>query len=138
MYKIKFKKHFVIHICGIFVYVNLIKIYLNIWYFILDLHQFFIIQINNRTFQNLLLLPTFYIKCNSSALAPFVVDQFDGEDPKEKQSKSSFYRYFYVVLNLGFLVSETVHIYIENPGHWVPVFLMCTISSMVASTLLLV
>lgn len=72
------------------------------------------------------------------ALAAFGADQFDGEDPKEKQSKSSFYRYFYVALNLGFLVSQTLLVYTENLGHWVPVFWLCTIFSVVASMLLLV
>ncbi|TXG62679.1 hypothetical protein EZV62_009673 [Acer yangbiense] len=37
------------------------------------------------------------------ALATFGADQFDEEDPQEKQSKSSFFSYFYVALNLGCL-----------------------------------
>ncbi|KAJ9680719.1 hypothetical protein PVL29_019898 [Vitis rotundifolia] len=37
------------------------------------------------------------------AFATFGADQFDEEDPEEKQSKTSFYSYFYVALNIGFV-----------------------------------
>ncbi|KAK3195026.1 hypothetical protein Dsin_026336 [Dipteronia sinensis] len=59
------------------------------------------------------------------ALATFGADQFDEEDPKEKQSKSSFYSYFYAALNLGYLFSQTVLVYVENIGYWVLVFWIC-------------
>ncbi|PKI70419.1 hypothetical protein CRG98_009194 [Punica granatum] len=71
------------------------------------------------------------------SLAALGADQFDGEDPDEKQSKSSFYSYFYVSLNLGSLVAETVLVYIESMGHWVVVFWMCTGFCMAAYALLL-
>ncbi|PON58652.1 Proton-dependent oligopeptide transporter [Trema orientale] len=71
------------------------------------------------------------------ALATFGADQFDEEDPKEKQSKASFYSYFYVALNLGCLVAETILVYIENMGYWVVGFWTCTISAIVAYVFLL-
>lgn len=71
------------------------------------------------------------------ALAGLGADQFDGEDPEEKQSKSSFYGYFYVALNLGCLVSETVLVYVESLGHWVPVFWLCAGFSVAGYVLLL-
>ncbi|KAI9182493.1 hypothetical protein LWI28_025900 [Acer negundo] len=64
--------------------------------------------------------------------ATFGADQFDEEDPKEKQSKSSFYSYFYVALNLGCLFSETVLAYVENIGYWVLGFWICTGSAIFA------
>ncbi|OWM68151.1 hypothetical protein CDL15_Pgr016351 [Punica granatum] len=42
------------------------------------------------------------------SLATFGVDQFDREDPDEQQSKSSFYSYYYVAVNMGCLVAQTV------------------------------
>lgn len=71
------------------------------------------------------------------ALATFGADQFDEEDPKERQSKASFYSYFYVALNLGCLVAETILVYIENMGYWVVGFWTCTISAVVAYVFLL-
>lgn len=71
------------------------------------------------------------------ALATFGADQFDEEDAKEKQSKSSFYSYFYVALNLGSLVSETVVVYINHVGNWVLGFWLCAGSAVVAFVLLL-
>ncbi|KAK4741308.1 hypothetical protein SAY87_024896 [Trapa incisa] len=71
------------------------------------------------------------------ALAVLGADQFDEDDPDDKQSKSSFYGYFYVALNMGCLVSETVLVYVENLGHWVPVFWACAGFSIVAYVLLL-
>ncbi|KDO85793.1 hypothetical protein CISIN_1g035554mg, partial [Citrus sinensis] len=59
------------------------------------------------------------------ALATFGADQFDEEDPKEKKSKTSFYSYFYIALNLGCLFSETVLVYAENMGYWVLGFWIC-------------
>ncbi|KAK2650577.1 hypothetical protein Ddye_018066 [Dipteronia dyeriana] len=59
------------------------------------------------------------------ALNTFGADQFDEEDPKETQSKSSFYSYFYAALNLGYLFSQTVLVYVENIGYWVLVFCIC-------------
>ncbi|KAM6584056.1 hypothetical protein CsatB_011058 [Cannabis sativa] len=71
------------------------------------------------------------------ALATFGADQFDEEDPKERQSKTSFYSYFYVALNLGSLVAETILVYIENMGYWVVGFWTCTISAIVGYVFLL-
>ncbi|EXB76233.1 Nitrate transporter 1.5 [Morus notabilis] len=71
------------------------------------------------------------------ALATFGADQFDEEDQKEKRSKASFYSYFYVALNLGSLVAETILVYIENMGYWVVAFWTCTISAVVGYVFLL-
>ncbi|KAK0581490.1 hypothetical protein LWI29_014417 [Acer saccharum] len=71
------------------------------------------------------------------ALATFGADQFDKEDPKEKQSKSSFYSYFYVALNLGCLFSDTVLAYVENIGYWVLGFWICIGCAIFAFLLLL-
>lgn len=71
------------------------------------------------------------------ALVTFGADQFDEEDPKEKKSKSSFFAYFYVALNLGCLFSETVLVYIENMGNWVLGFFISTCCGIVGLILLL-
>lgn len=71
------------------------------------------------------------------ALAAFGADQFDEEHSEERQAKTSFYSYFYVALNLGCLVAETVLVYMESMGHWVPAFWICTGSSVVGSLLFL-
>ncbi|CAJ2655589.1 protein NRT1/ PTR FAMILY 7.3-like isoform X1 [Trifolium pratense] len=60
------------------------------------------------------------------ALATFGNDQFDEEEPKEEKSKNLFYSYFYVALNLGSLVAETVLAYIETTGNWVLGFWICS------------
>ncbi|XP_004506506.1 protein NRT1/ PTR FAMILY 7.3-like [Cicer arietinum] len=60
------------------------------------------------------------------AIATFGADQFDEEEPKEQRSKALIYGYFYVALNLGSLVAETVLAYIETTGHWVLGFWICT------------
>ncbi|KAL9668969.1 hypothetical protein QQ045_006510 [Rhodiola kirilowii] len=51
-------------------------------------------------------------------IATFGADQFDVEHPKEGHSKVSFFSYFYLVLNLGSLVSNTILVYYENLGKW--------------------
>lgn len=60
------------------------------------------------------------------ALPTLGADQFDEEEPKEQRSKASIYGYFYVALNLGSLVAETILAYIETTGHWVLGFWICT------------
>ncbi|KAF4365811.1 hypothetical protein F8388_014454 [Cannabis sativa] len=72
-----------------------------------------------------------------AALAAFGADQFDEEDPKERQSKASFFTYFYLALNLGALAAETILVYIEDMGQWVLAFRICTLSSIVAYGFLL-
>ncbi|KAF5729683.1 proton-dependent oligopeptide transport family protein [Tripterygium wilfordii] len=51
-------------------------------------------------------------------IATFGADQFDEEDPKEGQSKVSFFSYFYLALNLGSLFSNTILGYFEDGGMW--------------------
>ncbi|KAK9742808.1 hypothetical protein RND81_03G198700 [Saponaria officinalis] len=60
------------------------------------------------------------------ALATFGADQFDEEDPQESRAKTSFFSYFYVALNLGSLIGETLLVYIETMGDWVLGFWIST------------
>ncbi|OVA19531.1 Proton-dependent oligopeptide transporter family [Macleaya cordata] len=60
------------------------------------------------------------------SLATLGADQFDEEDANEKRSKTSFFSYFYVALNLGSMFSETVLAYIQNLGNWVLGFWIST------------
>lgn len=71
------------------------------------------------------------------ALPTLGADQFDEEEPKEQRSKASIYGYFYVALNLGSLVAETILAYIETTGHWVLGFWICTICAGVSFLVLL-
>lgn len=71
------------------------------------------------------------------ALAAFGADQFDEEDNTEKQYKNSFYSYFYVALNLGSLVAETVLVYIQNLGNWILGFWICAACAALSFCLLL-
>ncbi|KAK8284605.1 hypothetical protein V6Z12_D08G170100 [Gossypium hirsutum] len=71
------------------------------------------------------------------AFAAFGTDQFDEEDNTEKQSKNSFYSYFYVALNMGSLVVETVLVYIQNLGNWILGFWICAACAALAFCLLL-
>lgn len=66
------------------------------------------------------------------ALATLGADQFDEEDPEESCSKTKFFSYFYVALNLGSLVAETLLVYMENMGRWVLSFWISTACGFVA------
>lgn len=70
-------------------------------------------------------------------LATLGADQFDEEDPEESRSKTKFFSYFYVALNLGSLVAETVLVYIETFGKWVLAFWISTICGFAALSLLM-
>ncbi|CAK9149522.1 unnamed protein product [Ilex paraguariensis] len=70
-------------------------------------------------------------------LATFGADQFDEDDPEEKKSKTAFFGYFYVALNLGSLIAETFLVYLENMGKWVVAFWISTSCGFVALILLL-
>ncbi|GAU38614.1 hypothetical protein TSUD_266540, partial [Trifolium subterraneum] len=71
------------------------------------------------------------------ALPTLGADQFDEEEPKERRSKALIYGYFYVALNLGSLVAETVLAYIATSGHWVMGFWICTSCASVSFLVLL-
>ncbi|KAI3931615.1 hypothetical protein MKW92_011217 [Papaver armeniacum] len=71
------------------------------------------------------------------SLATFGADQFDEEDPNEKRSKTRFFSYFYVALNLGSMFSETVLAYIQNLGNWVLAFWISTCCGFIAFGLFL-
>ncbi|CAN0889859.1 Protein NRT1/ PTR FAMILY 7.3 [Linum grandiflorum] len=79
----------------------------------------------------------FGIGAAEPALAALGADQFDEEDPDEKQSKNSFYSYFYVAWTLGCLVAETGLAYVYSLGHWILGLWLCTLASLVAYLLLL-
>nr|KAJ0209938.1 hypothetical protein LSAT_V11C400174160 [Lactuca sativa] len=66
------------------------------------------------------------------ALATFGADQFDEEDPEEKRAKTTFLSYFYVALNLGSLISETLLVYIETMGEYVVAFWISTACGFIA------
>ncbi|KAJ0836927.1 putative proton-dependent oligopeptide transporter family, MFS transporter superfamily [Helianthus annuus] len=66
------------------------------------------------------------------ALATFGADQFDEEDPEEKQAKTTFLSYFYVALNLGSLISETILVYIETMGEYVLAFWISSLCGFIA------
>ncbi|KAI5445624.1 hypothetical protein KIW84_013733 [Lathyrus oleraceus] len=79
--------------------------------------------------------PLFYISIylislgsgvSDPALPTLGADQFDEEEPDEQRSKTLIYGYFYVALNLGSLIAETVLAYIAITGHWVMGFWICT------------
>lgn len=71
------------------------------------------------------------------ALATFGADQFDEEDTEENQSKTAFYSYYYVALNLGSLGAETILVYIENLGKWELAFWISTSCGFFSVVLLL-
>ncbi|XP_024020418.1 protein NRT1/ PTR FAMILY 7.1 [Morus notabilis] len=65
-------------------------------------------------------------------LATFGSDQFDESNPKEKDSKTAFFCFFYFALNVGSLFSNTVLVYYENTGRWTLGFLVSLGSAVVA------
>ncbi|KAA0039990.1 hypothetical protein IC582_027469 [Cucumis melo] len=71
------------------------------------------------------------------ALATFGAEQFDDKDPKENRAKTSFYSYFYVSINMGCLIAETILVYIENLGHWKVGFWICAVCGLLAYLLFL-
>ncbi|GMH09242.1 hypothetical protein Nepgr_011083 [Nepenthes gracilis] len=71
-------------------------------------------------------------------IATFGADQFDEEHPKEALSKVSFFSYFYLALNLGSLVSNTILGYFEDEGMWALGFWVSTASAFAALILFLV
>lgn len=48
----------------------------------------------------------------------FGADQFDGNDPKERIAKSSFFNWWYFTLSAGILVSLVVIVYIQENLSW--------------------
>ncbi|XP_031502045.1 protein NRT1/ PTR FAMILY 7.2-like [Nymphaea colorata] len=71
------------------------------------------------------------------SIATFGADQFDEEDRLEGLSKIAFFSYFYLALNLGSLVSNTVLVYYEDSGSWALGFWMSAASASLALTLFL-
>ncbi|GAV86020.1 PTR2 domain-containing protein [Cephalotus follicularis] len=65
-------------------------------------------------------------------IATFGADQFDETSPKEKSSKGAFFCYFYFVLNVGSLFSNTILVYYEDSGKWTLGFLVSLCSAVLA------
>ncbi|KAL4602174.1 hypothetical protein ACB092_10G034400 [Castanea dentata] len=71
-------------------------------------------------------------------IVSFGADQFDEENPKEGHSKVSFFSYFYLALNLGELISNTILVYFEDEGMWALGFWVSAGSAFAALVLFLV
>ncbi|XP_019186486.1 PREDICTED: protein NRT1/ PTR FAMILY 8.2-like [Ipomoea nil] len=51
-------------------------------------------------------------------VSSFGADQFDDNDPKEKETKSSFFNYFYLSINLGALFASSVLVWLQTHVGW--------------------
>ncbi|XP_066308452.1 protein NRT1/ PTR FAMILY 8.1-like [Miscanthus floridulus] len=51
-------------------------------------------------------------------VSSFGADQFDENDEREKKSKSSFFNWFYLSINIGALVASTVLVYVQTHVGW--------------------
>ncbi|XP_028772835.1 protein NRT1/ PTR FAMILY 7.3 [Neltuma alba] len=71
-------------------------------------------------------------------IATFGADQFDGGHSKERNSKVAFFSYFYLALNLGSLISNTILGYFEDGGLWDVGFWVSTGAAFAALVLFLV
>ncbi|KAK4266517.1 hypothetical protein QN277_027421 [Acacia crassicarpa] len=65
-------------------------------------------------------------------LATLGSDQYDEKIPRQKKSKEAFFFYFYVALNVGSLVSNTVLVYYEDTGNWTLGFGVSLASAVIA------
>ncbi|XP_050215770.1 protein NRT1/ PTR FAMILY 7.1 [Mercurialis annua] len=65
-------------------------------------------------------------------IATFGADQFDESNPKQKNSKSTFFCYFYFALNSGSLFSNTILVYYEDSGKWTLGFFVSLASAVMA------
>lgn len=70
-------------------------------------------------------------------LATLGADQFDETNPREMNSKTVFFSYFYFALNLGSLFSNTILVYFEDSGKWTLGFLVSTGSAIIALVIFL-
>ncbi|XP_077215560.1 protein NRT1/ PTR FAMILY 7.2-like isoform X2 [Tasmannia lanceolata] len=66
------------------------------------------------------------------SIATFGADQFDVTDPGERLSKTAFFSYFYLALNIGSLFSNTILVYFEDSGKWPLGFWIATSSATLA------
>ncbi|CAM0151643.1 unnamed protein product [Urochloa decumbens] len=51
-------------------------------------------------------------------VSSFGADQFDEADPREMQSKSSFFNWFYMAINVGALVASSVLVWVQMNVGW--------------------
>ncbi|GJN22035.1 hypothetical protein PR202_gb09564 [Eleusine coracana subsp. coracana] len=72
------------------------------------------------------------------SIATFGSDQFDETDPDEARSKVAFFSYFYLALNVGSIISNTVLVYYEDQGEWVMGFWVSAGAAALALVLFLV
>ncbi|XP_059628842.1 protein NRT1/ PTR FAMILY 7.1-like [Cornus florida] len=70
-------------------------------------------------------------------IATFGADQFDENNPKERNLKGAFFCYFYFALNVGSLFSNTILVYYEDTGKWTLGFWVSTLSAILALLLFL-
>ncbi|KMZ58797.1 putative peptide transporter, Protein NRT1/ PTR FAMILY 8.2 [Zostera marina] len=52
-------------------------------------------------------------------VSSFGADQFDENDESEKKSKSSFFNWFYLVINIGALIASTLLVWVQMNVGWV-------------------
>ncbi|KAL6557379.1 hypothetical protein OROMI_017729 [Orobanche minor] len=71
-------------------------------------------------------------------IATFGADQFDEEHTEESHFKVAFFSYFYLALNVGMLVSNTILGYFENEGMWAFGFMASAGSAIIALVMFLV
>jgi peptide/histidine transporter 3/4 len=71
-------------------------------------------------------------------IATFGADQFDEDDSKEGHSKVAFFSFFYLALNLGELISNTILVFFEDKGMWALGFWASAGSAFAALVLFLV
>jgi peptide/histidine transporter 3/4 len=75
------------------------------------------------------------IKPCTSALG---ADQFDGADPVERVTKSSFFNWYYFAINIGSLLSGTLLVWVQDNVGWgvgfvIPtVFMLCGLAAFAA------
>jgi peptide/histidine transporter 3/4 len=51
-------------------------------------------------------------------VSSFGADQFDDADPRESQSKSSFFNWFYMSINIGALIASSVLVWVQMNVGW--------------------
>lgn len=71
-------------------------------------------------------------------IATFGADQFDEKDLNEGYSKTAFFSYFYLALNIGCLFSDTILGYYEDKGNWALGFWTSSGSAILALVLFLI
>ena len=53
-----------------------------------------------------------------SSLAPFGVEQFDDDNPADRERKASFFSWFYLCVDFGMIVSALIIVWIQDNVSW--------------------